>query len=343
VISLERLAWDDVPWRELDRFHDRNVFQTLPWLNFVASTQGAEPMVAAVKQDGAVVGYFTGLLVRKFGLTIMGSPFRGWTTVCMGFNLPPGFPRHSALAALCSFAFKKLGCQHLEVVDRYLDKSACTIMGYEARTLQTYEVDLTSTENEMFMRITGACRRAIRKAARVGVVIEEATDPGFADEYHAQLNDVFNKQSLVPTYDVARVRELIRCLHPSGNLLLLRARDASGASMATGIFPAFNDSMYYWGGASWRQHQILRPNEPLMWHAMMYWKGRGMKRFDMLGAGRRADSYKMRYGAVLTPSGTHMMSSKYALLTPLRNIARGIFELRQAVSGRLGSAARTRE
>ncbi len=344
MISIERIPWDDVPWSALDRFHDRNVFQTRPWLNFVATSQSGEPVVAAVKQDGAVVGYFTGLKVKRFGIKILGSPFRGWTTVCMGFNLPRGFPRLEALKALSSFAFEKLGCHHLEVVDRYVEESGCARLGYSARTRQTYEVDLTPSEDEMFMKVTGACRRCIRKAARSGVVIEEASgDPGFADEYHAQLHDVFNKQSLVPTYGVERVRQLIRFLHPTGNLLLLRAKDASGNSMATGIFPAFNDTMYYWGGASWRRHQILRPNEPLMWHAMMYWKARGMTRFDMLGAGRQRDSYKMRYGAVLVPSGTHLMNSKYAFITPLRNIARGIFELRQTVSGRFGSAARTRE
>jgi hypothetical protein len=341
MITIERLPWDAVPWSSLDRFEDRNLYQTLPWLNFVASTQGAEPVVAGVKQDGVVVGYFTGLQVRKFGLRILGSPFKGWTTVCMGFNLPPGFPRHEALKALSSFAFRELGCHHLEVVDRHLDQSRCAGLGYAARTLQTYEVDLTPSEDEMFMRVTGACRRCLRKAARVGVVVEEAADPGFADEYYAQLNDVFVKQSLVPTYGVDRVRELIRHLHPTGNLLLLRARDASGVSMATGIFPAFNGTMYYWGGASWRQYQILRPNEPLMWHAMMYWKARGMKRYDMLGAGREADAYKRRYGAQLVPAGTHLMSSKYALITPMRNVARGIFELRQTVSGWFGASART--
>jgi len=166
MITLERILWDDVPWSTLDRFEDRNVFQTRPWLNFIASTQGGEPVVAAVKDGGAVVGYFTGLLVRKFGVSILGSPFRGWTTVCMGFNLPPGYPRHEVLKALSSFAFQTLGCLHLEIVDRHLDRSGSSAQGFAARTLHTYEVDLTPPEDEMFMRVTGACRRCIRKAAR---------------------------------------------------------------------------------------------------------------------------------------------------------------------------------
>ena len=337
MIALERIPWNDVPWSIMDRFGDRNIFQTRPWLEFVASTQKAEPVVAVVKQDGAVAGYFTGLCIRKFGITILGSPFRGWTTVRMGFNLPPGFPRHEVLKALSEFAFKTLRCHHLEIADRQIQATDCAGLGFSVKESSTYEVDLKPSEDAMFMRVSGACRRCLKKAARVGVVIEEANDPGFADEYFTQLIDVFNKQSLVPTYGVERVRELIRCLHPTGNLLLLRARDAAGTCMATGIFPAFNDTMYYWGGASLRQFQILRPNEPLMWHAMMYWKARGITRFDMLGAGRERDAYKLRYGAHHIPTGTHLMSSRYAWVTHLRNFAQGIFSLRQTITGKLSS------
>ena len=80
--------------------------------------------------------------------------------------------------------------------------------------------------------------------------VEEAQDLAFADDYYAQLKDVFAKQSLVPTYEVERVRELIKNLLPTGMLLLLRARDQEGNCIATGIFPAMNKTMYFRGGAS---------------------------------------------------------------------------------------------
>jgi hypothetical protein len=71
--------------------------------------------------------------------------------------------------------------------------------------------------------MSSACRRATRKSDKEGVRVEEAHGIGFADEYFPQLEDVFAKQSLRPPYGVERVRELIRCLEPSGNLLLVRA------------------------------------------------------------------------------------------------------------------------
>lgn len=329
MISLERLDLNHVPWEKLDQFEDRTIFQTLPWLNFVAKTQAAEPVAAAVREDGCTLGYFTGLTVRKFGFKILGSPFGGWTTDYMGFNLLPKIPRREVLEAVPSFAFKDLGCHYLEIVDRHVRKDDHNGLSYAVQYLPRFEIDLTKSEDELFANMKSACRRCIRKAAKCGVIIEEASDMGFADDYQAQHEDVFAKQSLVPTYGVERVRELIRYLHPTGHLLLLRARNPEGLCIATGIFPAFNDTAMYWGGASWRQHQKLRPNEALMWYAMRYWKARGIKKLD-LGGGW--DRYKSKYGSYKIPV-FRLKKAKYGFLIPLRNLALRAWRVHQRVSG----------
>jgi hypothetical protein len=82
--------------------------------------------------------------------------------------------------------------------------------------------------------MTSACRRAIRKSEKEGVVVEQTSGVDFADEYYAQLEDVFAKQSLRPMYGVSRVRELVRSLEPTGRLLLLRARAPDGTRCAAG-------------------------------------------------------------------------------------------------------------
>jgi hypothetical protein len=330
MISIERLNVNQVPWEILDRFADRTIFQTLPWLNFVAKTQTAEPVVAAVKKDNCTLGYFTGLIVGKSGLKILGSPFKGWTTEYMGFNLPAGVPRRGVLEVVSSFAFKDLGCHYLEIVDRRVCEDDYGDLPYTVQYGQSFEIDLTKSEDELLANMKSACRRCIRKAAKCGVVIEVASDMGFAEDYYAQLKDVFAKQSLVPTYGIERVQELIRHLHPTGHLLLLRARNPESLCIATGIFPAFNDTMYFWGGASWCKHQSLRPNEPLMWYAMRYWKARGIKKFDMGGRG----DYKRKYGGyeIEVP---RLIRAKYDFLIPLRNLAQRTWKISQMVSGRL--------
>lgn len=291
MLELKRVAVEEVDWDELDAFPDRVVYQTREWLSFLTATQGAEPIVAAVQRDGETVGWFTGMLVRRYGLRILGSPFPRWLTQYMGFNLRDGVSRTEAAEALLAFALGPLGCNYVELRDRLIAPGDLPDLdSYRNRTL-TYLVDLSRDEEAVFKSFDGSTRTSVRRAEKAGVVIEEASDLEFADDYFAQLQDVFAKQGLTPTHDVERVREMFRHVHPSGHLLLLRARNAEGTCIASGIFPGMNEAAYFLGGASWREYQHLRPNEALVWHAMRTWKARGITSFDLGGGGK----YKLKY------------------------------------------------
>lgn len=316
MITFETVDPSRCDWERLDALPDRVVFQTREWLDFLVETQGGEPVVARVFEDGQEAGWFTGMVVRRFGIKILGSPFPGWTTGSLGFNLDPHVDRVAAAEALRSFAWKELGCLHLELKDRRLLGSELEQQGFASTPTVVFEVSLTESEEAIFDRMTSPCRRAIRKSVKDGVVIERAEGIDFADEYYAQLVEVFDKQSLHPPYDVGRVRALIEHLHPTGRLLLLRARGPAGDSIATGIFPALNDTAYFWGGASWREHQIHRPNEAVFWHAMRYWRGQGIRVLDMGGGG----DYKRKYGPVEL-SVPFFRTSRVRGLPGLRNLA----------------------
>jgi hypothetical protein len=278
-ITLDANAWDQA----LASCPDRVVFQTAAWHEFLAQTQKGELIRAALMEKDDILGYFSGFLVRKLGLKILGSPFPGWSTVYMGFNLRPDVPRRVALEALSDFAFKDLRCGYLEMVDSFLSPEDVKDLGFTVRMHPTLEIDLTQTEDAIFNGMDSVCRRNLRKAEKSGVIIEEARDEKFADEYSDQLKDVFAKQGLVPHYGADRVRALIKNLLPTGMLLLLRAKDPEGRCIATGIYPACHQTAYYWGGASWRQFQGLRPNELLHWTAMRHWKSRGVRIYNLVG------------------------------------------------------------
>lgn len=318
-LRLERVGLEECDSTAFAASPDRVVFQTTPWLQFLRQTQDAEPVVAVLRRDGEIAGCFTGGIVRRFGVRILGSPFPGWTTGWMGFNLSPEVDRWDATRSLVRFAFEDLRCRHLELRDRLLDGEAPSALGLTRSDVETYEVDLADDEAAIFERMSSACRRAIRKSERSGVTVERARGIEFAREYYAQLEDVFAKQSLRPTYGVERVEALIRALEPTDDLLLLRARAPDGQSIATGIFPGHGSTAHFWGGASWREHQILRPNEAIFWHAMRYWKRRGATVLEMGGGG----DYKRRYGPrhVVMPS---YRRSRPRVLGPLRDAAEQI-------------------
>ena len=322
-------------WKRLDSFADRTVFQTREWLAFVSNSQNATPVIAELRDGSGVLGYFSGLTFSKFGLKVLGSSFPGWTTPYIGFNLTEGVSRRSALEALVKFAWDELKCLHMEVSDPHFTFEDDEGLGFTAEYYGSYRTDLTKTEEELFSAMDSACRRCIRKAEKSGVKIEEARDLAFADEYYEQLKDVFAKQGLVPTYSVERVRSLVKNLAPTGNLLLLRVRDGEGKCIATGIYPGFNKIAEFWGNASYRAYQNLRPNEACHWYAMRYWKQRGVAIFDWGGEG----TYKEKYGCAAhrVPWFT---KSRYKVVSKLRNEARNIFARKQKFLGWLqGSRA----
>jgi hypothetical protein len=323
-LRFERLDWSRCDWQRMDAFPDRSVFQTREWVMFLAEVRAGEPMVAAVRDGTRTVGYFTGLVTRRFGVRILGSPFPGWGTDYMGFNLEPGIARRHVVEALLPYAWRTLGCQHLELRDRRLAVEDLDGLGFRHTAKTTFELDLRPDEDVLFNGLKPAVRRNIRKANRVGVVVEEADDLGFAIDYHAQLKDVFAKQGLVPPYGPDRVRALIRHLHPSGNLLLLRAMSPDARCIATFISPAMNRTAYFWGGASWRADQHMRPNETLWWYAARYWKRRGIEMFDFGGGG----DYKRKYGPVeLTVP--FFRASRWRAVAELRDTAAQGFALQQ--------------
>jgi CelD/BcsL family acetyltransferase involved in cellulose biosynthesis len=329
-LRLERLDPEQVDWDRLDRFPDRLVYQTREWLEFVAHTQGAEPIVAALVTGGAIVGYFTALAYRRFGIRILGSPMPGWTTAFMGFNLEPGVSRRAAVEALVPFAFEDLRCAHLELRDRHLSASDLSGLGFKHTSWTGLEVDLSRSEDEIWDGLKAPCRTAVRKAARHGVTVEEATGLDFADDYYPQLQDVFAKQALVPPYGIERIRELIRDVHPTGRLMLLRARNAEGECIATGIFPGMNRTMHFLAGASLREHHHLRPNEALMWEAFVRWKRRGVEACDLGGV----VDYKRKWGGreVLVP---FVRTSRWGPVSVMRDAAKTAHDARQTIGGRV--------
>ena len=196
MLSFERI--DTTKWGDISKaYPECCVYQTPAWMAFVAETQSAEPVVAAIKSDGRTVGHFCGLIVRRMGIRILGSPFEGWTTSYMGLLLDESASRRHAMDALVRFAFRDLGCSHLEVLDRRLTLEEMDGGGYAHQVSQGFEVDLSPSEDDVFANFTRSCRWSVRKAERNGVIVEEASDIEFADEFCAQQAEVLSSISVI--------------------------------------------------------------------------------------------------------------------------------------------------
>jgi CelD/BcsL family acetyltransferase involved in cellulose biosynthesis len=328
-IVITRLPYDPGAWDAVvEQYPDAEVFQGSPWLAFLAASQGAEPVVAVLRDGDEVVGHFVGAIVRRLGVRILGSPLRGWGTPSMGFLLRPGVDRRAAAEALITFAFDDLRCLHVELVDRWLTVEEMVGSDYEVETGQTSIVDLQPSEDLILHQMRRTTRQEIGKALRQGLRPEVATDDGFADEFYAYLHAVFARQGLSPTYGVERVRTLIRELLPSGQLLLLRIRSEDGAAIATGIVLGGRRTAVAWGMAYDRTNDTFHPIELLWWESMRYWRARGAIRYDLGGGG----GYKAKYGGMETQT-VSFHRSRYAGLGYGRSAMRRLVALRQVITG----------
>ena len=78
MISFKRINMNDMHWDELCTFKGANIFQTRPWIEFLADYERAEPVIATVISGDQIQGYFSGLIFSKIGLRILGSPYNRW-------------------------------------------------------------------------------------------------------------------------------------------------------------------------------------------------------------------------------------------------------------------------
>jgi CelD/BcsL family acetyltransferase involved in cellulose biosynthesis len=334
-VRLRRVAWDAARWESIVSGHaEAEPFHGAAWIGYLQEAFGVEPVVAEVIQDGIVVGHALGGIVRRLGIRILGSPLRGWGTEFLGFLLDDGIDRRAVADAYAAFAFRELGCLHLELGDANLTVPAMTGSRFHLEPGITYSVDLTLDEPALLGGMRPRTRTYVRQAERAGLVVSTALDPtddpDFAADYHAQLTEVFARQGLAPTYGLDRVRSLIRCVAPSGNLLRLRVRDASGETLSTAIVMGRNRRAVLWGAASRRDLGGSHPNEAMHWAAMRFWRDRGVTTYDLGGAG----DYKAKFGAVVVPT-PRFVASRSPVLDIGRSAVRSAFRARQVIAGRL--------
>lgn len=293
MITFERIDFAQLDWATTEQFGQSNIFQTPAWLRFLSEKQPLEPVIAAVLDDGCLCGYFFGLIAEKFGLRILGSPFRGWTTYFMGFNLSAQVSRRAVLAAFPEFAFHHLRCHYMEIIDPNIRPKDLEGLCYQSEPLMWFVLDLTPDVDALFDNMKHTCRTNIRKAEKHALTVKATEDLDFADEYYRQYCAVMRRHALAAAFGPENVKRMICAMLPTGNLLMLRAQIPGGAGVATGLFLQQNGISVFWGAASWHEYQSFRPNEFLAWEAVKMLKRQGI---HTLHFGGHAGQYKEKFG-----------------------------------------------
>jgi hypothetical protein len=313
--------WDEM----LLAMPDWRIYQTSAWLRFLEETQGVQPLHLGVFDGDRQVGCWAAAAFSMGPLRLIGSPMRGWTTPYMG-PACDNLPAYELLMAWRRY-LKKNRIHPAQVDHPRFYLEAGQAAGLTPLEEGTFMCPLPSTEEEILAQFHDSCRKAARRAQRRGVVVENTDNPAFIDHFYYQLEDVFGKQGIRPTYPKSRIQALWNHLKPTGRLLTLWAL-WEGQVIGTGIYLIGNQWLLSFASSSLRQTQKHFPNEIIRLMSMTMGSAGGCVAYDLSGRG----DYKAKFGAHLETyydwlyySGRwgHYVRNAYALFRKLR-LRRGI-------------------
>lgn len=149
-------------------------------------------------------------------------------------------------------------------------------------TRYTFELDLTSSEDELLAKQSSKTRYNVKLAIKHGVtVVEDTTERGLED-YLKILEETTKRQGFyahTPDY----FRKLWSSLKGSGIMHIFKAM-YENKPLVTWIVFVFNGVLYYPYGASSAIHREVMASNLMMWEVIKFGKAQGCKSFDMWGS-----------------------------------------------------------
>ena len=322
-------AFREDEWNSrIARYPSKTVYHTSEWLAFIEESQGLEKVIYEIVMDEQVVGYLPGFIIKKGPIKIFGSPFPGWTTPYMGPLIDKTVPQQLFFKEFKKL-MKKEGYHYAEIGNSILDIEIAKKENFIIGEGVTYIAEVKSSPEEILSCYNKTTRNCVRKAIKNGLVVETTTDVSFTDYYYAQLQEVFSKHKMKPTYSKDRVRLLIKKLLPSNKIMLtwVKYQDkviASYIDVIDGLW------MHSFGCVSAQENLKLCPNELARFHVMCRAAEKGVKHYDMTGGG----TYKAKFGSKRTTTHT-IIYSRYGLFHA-RNLAKKLIKLRNKIQCKLG-------
>lgn len=314
---------NNIPWVELASCYDATLSKSEHWASFLERSQNVHPFVVEVLEEKNLIGWFYGQKIKKFGVSMVVSPFEGWTTSYQGLSMKEiisGEKRVSIYLQLVAYLFENNYCLYFQASDWQLEIEDVKgkffyneLIGYKLDLTQDFETVIYKKFKEK------SAKYSIKKARKYGIIIQQQFDRYlFSENYYKQLLDVFGKQGLMPTYDKQRIIYLCESLELGNELLLFEAYLPDGVTcVATGLFICNQNLAIYYGAASYGEYQKMCPNELLMYEAIKQMSELGIREMEF-GGGR---TYKEKYGPISFVKPC-IVAAKYPLFISAKNLAK---------------------
>lgn len=185
-------------------------------------------------------------------------------------------------------------------IKQLLGKNKWTFSDDQIQFRNTVTIDLTQSEDDILMAMSGNTRRKVRQAEKKGVTIREAT--------------VDDMDTLYALYDITGDRNAF-LIRPQDYYLKLwqyfmendlahaLIAEYEGTAIAQVILFHFGETCWYFYGASSNKERNRMPNYALQWEAMQWAKNRGYKTYDMWGAPDEFNEEDSMWGVFMFKQG----------------------------------------
>jgi len=152
----------------------------------------------------------------------------------------------------------------------------CRVVRSSYQPTKTLLIDVTPSEDKIFSRFTDAKRRAVRKAVKNGIMVEESDD---IQNFIKIKNTSGGPFGFITTFGVDRFWPIMT---PDHATILLAYTDKH--TVVGGILLVFwEKTAYYWIAGATKLGKKLFVPTILVWEALKVAKRRGAKQFDFVG------------------------------------------------------------
>lgn len=284
-MKLKEITFEE--WAErIKNYHNLNFFHTCEWFNVLRDSFSHVEikLYAILDEQSRIIGLLPLEFTRKGPFKLCGSPLPGLFTPYQGPLLLEA--HYIGLEGVLRLAVQ-LFRPHFFMLSLPPDKRKALLVckgsaNWEVK--KTFLIDLTLGREQLWKKLAPETRNQVRQAERHGVEIYEPKSlRDWIEDYYAMHVAVYARQGLKPPAKPAFYYALWHHLYEKGQLKVVLAKHEDKV-IAGGIFPIYNDTIYFLDGASFREYQKLRANNLIQWYIISWATSEGLSFYDMVGA-----------------------------------------------------------
>ena len=317
VREIQEADWDAL----VDLCPLGTVYHRTGWLGALEACEGIELKRVACFQGEDLLALWPIGMMRKGPMRVGGSPLPGWNTAYLGpiFTSACGDEERGKLDAVRTMMKGKPIANPAFIATRCMDAGLdLSKIGFvKSRDFETYEIDLTREEDELFAALKGTCRTRVRKGTKNGLVVRAEEDAGYIDDFWTMASDVFVKSRQKPPYSKRFLKTVHERLFEKGELLVTSAFDGD-ERIATLIVPHDGKIGMYFAGGTFASKLPMAPNNLLHWETMMACKRLGMERYDFISNRGKPGKFKKTFNPDERVSCVHWERSKNPMVKWMR-------------------------